>query len=65
MNCWEHMKCAKEVCESCPAYPERGLKCWKVTGTKCAQGKYVMASIEEKIHYCRQCEFYKLYAEKY
>jgi len=64
MNCWEHMKCSKEVYMKCPAYPEKGLKCWKITGTRCAQGKYVMASLEEKIRHCRQCDFYINYAEK-
>ncbi len=65
MNCWEFMNCPKDIFNNCPAYPAKGLKCWKVTGTKCAQGKYVMATLDEKVLYCRQCNFYKNYAEKY
>ncbi len=64
MKCWEFMKC--EIYEKCPAYPDRGMDCWKVTGTKCEGGKYEKASLEEKILYCRkECEFYKKYAHKF
>ena len=65
MNCWEYMNCQKEVYVACPAYPDRGLDCWKMTGTRCAQGKYVMASLSEKIEYCRKCDFYQKFAHKF
>ena len=58
MNCWEFMECQKDIFEDCPAYPNRGLDCWKVTGTKCGQGKHEMPSLQEKIQYCRRCAFY-------
>lgn len=64
MNCWEHLKCARNVMENCPAYPDKGLDCWKVTGTKCAGGMYTKATITEKVLFCRECSFYKQYAHK-
>ena len=64
MNCWEFMKCDKVIFEKCPAYPNHGLDCWKVTGTKCGKGQLEKATIHEKVHYCRQCEFFKEYAHK-
>ncbi len=42
-----------------------GLDCWKVTGTKCAQGKLVKATAMEKIEHCRTCKFYIAYAHKF
>ena len=65
MNCWEFKNCPKEIHEHCPAYPHRGLDCWRVTGTKCEMGKYEKASLAEKVSYCRNCEFYKTYAHKF
>jgi hypothetical protein len=66
MNCWEFKNCKKEVYEACPAYPAKGLDCWKVSGTKCDGGKYEKATLQEKIHFCRSsCEFYKTTAHKY
>ena len=64
MNCWEFMKCPQDILESCPAHPDRGVDCWKVTGTKCGQGRHAMESVGEKIQFCRQCEYYKEYANK-
>ena len=63
-SCWEFMHCEKEIREHCPAYPARGLDCWKVTGTKCERGLLEMKSLEEKIHHCRACAFFKAYAHK-
>jgi hypothetical protein len=66
MNCWEFKNCPEETYKKCPAYPYGGLDCWKVTGTKCDRGKYEMASLEEKVLFCRkECAFYKEYAHKY
>jgi hypothetical protein len=65
MNCWEFMKCAEEIFQGCPAHPHKGLDCWKVTGTKCAQGKLVKATAMEKIGHCRTCNFYTTYANKF
>jgi len=66
MNCWEVCKCPDETREKCPSYPSRGLDCWKVTGTKCEQGKFEKASLEEKVKHCRaNCEFFKSYAHRF
>jgi len=65
MNCWEFMQCGEPVYLTCPAYPNRGLDCWKVTGTKCAQGKLVKATVLEKLEHCRACKFYTSYAHKF
>jgi hypothetical protein len=65
MNCWDFLKCAEETYKSCPAYPDKGLDCWKVTGTKCDQGKMEKASLQEKVVHCRTCDFYKEYAHKF
>ena len=65
MNCWEFKKCSESTFLSCTAYPDRGLDCWKVTGTKCEMGKFVKASSGEKIAHCRSCDFYVRFAHKY
>ncbi len=65
MNCWEFKKCSDETYRTCPAYPDRGLDCWKVTGTKCEMGKYIKATAAEKISYCRSCDFYSRFAHKF
>jgi hypothetical protein len=64
LNCWEFKKCGKGICRTCPAYPDNGLECWKVTGTKCGAGKLTMASIEQKLMFCVKCTFYIQYASK-
>ncbi|MEJ2313299.1 MAG: hypothetical protein P8Y85_00665 [Nitrospirota bacterium] len=64
-TCWDFMKCPREVCTSCPAYPDCGLECWKLTGTKCRGGEFVKASFDEKILYCRnECDYYKIHLKK-
>lgn len=65
MNCWEFMQCDEGTFQMCPAYPDKGLDCWKVTGTKCGKGAMEMATPAEKIGHCRGCDFYKTYAHKY
>jgi hypothetical protein len=65
MNCWEFKNCSVETYRTCPAYPDRGLECWKVTGTRCEMGKYVKATSAEKIAYCRSCAFYVQFAKKF
>lgn len=65
MECWEHLKCSDSVRGSCPAYPDRGRSCWKVTGTMCDGGRMRKATVAEKVEHCRNCEFYINYAEKF
>lgn len=66
MNCWEFKDCDENIRIKCPAYPDKGKKCWKVTGTKCEGGIIEKSTLMEKILYCRNnCNFYKLFAEKY
>ncbi len=65
MNCWEFMECVPETYKNCPAYPDKGLDCWKVTGTKCDHGRLEMASLFEKVDFCKNCKFYNEYAHKF
>ncbi len=66
MNCWVMMRCPREVYKTCPAYlKRRGRDCWKVTGTKCDQGRLEMATLAEKIAFCRKCRYYQTYASKF
>ncbi len=65
MNCWEFMNCREDTYKKCPAYPNQGLDCWKVTGTWCAKGTIQKATAKEKITHCRTCNFYQQHANKY
>jgi len=65
MNCWEFMNCKVETHNACPAHPDKGLDCWKVTGTKCSGGMVEKASLEEKVLYCRKCLFFREFAHKF
>lgn len=65
MECWNFMKCGMIVYKNCPAYPDYGLDCWKVTGTKCNGGTMEKATKAEKIEFCKKCDFYKTYAHRY
>lgn len=65
MDCWAFKKCATVVRDSCPAHPENGKRCWKVTGTKCDSGRIEKATRLEKITFCNKCDFYRTYAERY
>lgn len=61
-NCWEHEMCPGDVRDTCTAYPHMGRECWKITGTKCAQGRYEKAALSEKITYCiNSCSYYQTY----
>ncbi|MBI5142298.1 MAG: hypothetical protein HZA20_08930 [Nitrospirae bacterium] len=59
------MKCDFDTMRKCPAYPQKGLDCWKVTGTRCDKGIMAMATQERKILHCRNCGFYKTYAHRF
>lgn len=65
MNCWDFKRCPEDTYTNCPAYPDKGLDCWKVTGTKCDQGKMELATLIEKIERCRTCDFYEKFAHKF
>lgn len=65
VNCWEYKGCPKDVYWSCPAFPNHGRDCWKVTGSRCEMGRYEKATIAEKLVHCRNCEFYVKYANKF
>ena len=65
MDCWEFKNCGSDVRDKCPAYPENGLDCWKVTGTMCGQGRYKMATLKEEIEFCRTCDCYLEHAHKF
>lgn len=65
MNCWDFINCGVLVYKDCPAYPNSGLDCWKITGTKCDGGSIVKATKAEKIEFCKRCSFYQKYAHKY
>lgn len=65
MDCWDFMRCGENTYQRCPAYPNRGRECWKVTGTKCDGGRMEMKNIYEKIEHCRGCGYYIDYAQKY
>ena len=56
MNCWEFKNCGRDKDGSCPAYPDKGLDCWKVTGTMC--GGVEQGDISTKIASCKACDFY-------
>jgi hypothetical protein len=47
------------------AHPDNGKRCWKVTGTKCDAGRLELATQQDKIIFCRKCEFYKTYADRF
>jgi len=64
-NCWEFKNCPMDTYKGCPAYPNKGLDCWKVTGTKCDKGRFEMSTLDEKLEFCRKCDFYKDYAHKF
>lgn len=69
-NCWEYKNCSRRAC---PVHTERrldrvhdganaGRACWVVAGTLCggkAQGVFA-----QKMHNCKNCEFYKLVQEE-
>ena len=63
-NCWEYKKCGREAggvnaatLGVCPAYPDHGRHCARVTATLC-EGE-VQGSFAAKLAACLQCDFYK------
>lgn len=63
MNCWEYMKCGREVGGAharemgvCPAYPDDGRRCARVAGTFC--GGEVQGTFAQKLQSCFNCSFY-------
>jgi hypothetical protein len=63
-NCWEVINCSYDVRSKCPAQPDMGRECWKVTGTlcKCSSRKGDNKSLAEKIVICRnECAYYQSY----
>jgi methyl-accepting chemotaxis protein len=57
MNCWEMKNCPTDRRDNCPAYPDRGPECWKVTGTMC--GGAEQGDMTKKIEKCRECNYYQ------
>jgi hypothetical protein len=64
VNCWEFTKCGRERGGSrakelgvCPAYPDHGQHCARVTGTMC--GGQVQGCFARKLTNCMKCDFYQ------
>ncbi len=64
MNCWEFQKCGRErgggrekELGLCPAYPDHGTTCARVTGTLC--GGRVQGTFAMKVGGCMKCDFYR------
>jgi hypothetical protein len=55
MNCWEFKKCGRET--DCPAYPDHGTECARVTGTL-YEGK-VQGIFGMKLTTCMHCDYYR------
>jgi len=53
-KCWEIKSCQKK---ECPAYENRDLRCWIISGTYCRDE--IQGSFHEKIAACRNCSFYQ------
>ena len=63
MNCWEFKKCGREAGGAkaeelgvCPAYPNYGKQCARITGTIC--DSTVQGPESMKLFYCVKCDFY-------
>lgn len=53
-QCWEFQGCSDK--EQCPAFPDRGRECWKVSGTLCRGEK--QGTPEQKYQDCvTLCKF--------
>ncbi len=63
-KCWEIINCSEKVRKKCPAYPDKGYDCWKITGTKCKGGTVETATLKEKLVFCKECKFYVENANK-
>lgn len=53
-RCWEFHKCGVE--QKCPAYPDQGRECWKVTGTLC-RGQVQGTAEQKKLDCVTLCQF--------
>jgi len=53
-KCWEIKNCGKI---ECPAYKNRELRCWIISGTFCRDE--IQGSYHEKIEACRKCDFFR------
>ena len=53
-KCWELKKCGKEAC---PAYGNRDLRCWMISGTFCRDE--IQGTFHEKKEACQKCDFYR------
>lgn len=58
--CWQMKNCPSERKNACPAFPDFGDTCWKVTGTKC--GGATQGAYQDKIANCRNCDVYHAYS---
>ncbi|MBJ6724141.1 two-CW domain-containing protein [Geomesophilobacter sediminis] len=68
MNCWEFTRCGREEggakveeLGTCPAFPDHGTDCYRVSGALC--GEAGRGSFADKLARCAACDFYAL-AEK-
>lgn len=64
MKCWEYKQCGREAggkkeneMGQCPAYPDHGAHCARITGTLC--GDQVQGSFAMKLVSCMNCDFYR------
>lgn len=64
MNCWEFKKCGREAnglkareLGICPAYPDNGKCCARISGTLC--GGEIQGSFALKLANCMKCDFYQ------
>jgi len=64
VNCWEYKNCPEEVFSICPAYPNSGSVCYRITGVKCLEGNAECASVDEQVAYCGRCNFYAQIARR-
>lgn len=58
-KCWKAKNCGEK---DCPAYENRDLRCWAISGTFCCDE--VEGTFHEKIEACRKCDFYRLANER-
>lgn len=54
ISCWDITNCKEH---SCPAYGNKWVRCWLVSGTKCSSSHDL--SVEEKQHKCDLCPVHK------
>ncbi|MCL6472466.1 MAG: hypothetical protein K6T91_06590 [Firmicutes bacterium] len=57
VNCWEYKNCGRNKDGGCPAYPKRGMECWRISGTMC--GGVVQGTFAQKLASCMECDYYK------